>query len=77
MSENINFSHYSVLLKESVDAIEPERGGVFADLTLGGGGHSLEILKRMPDSSRLIAVDQDKDAIAASKLSRQSYLCQR
>ncbi len=74
MSENINFSHYSVLLKESVDAIEPERGGVFADLTLGGGGHSLEILKRMGENSRLIAVDQDKDAIAASKVRLHDYL---
>lgn len=74
MGENINFSHYSVLLKESVDAIAPERGGVFADLTLGGGGHSLEILKRMKDGSRLVAVDQDKDAIAASKLRLHDYL---
>lgn len=74
MAENINFSHYSVLLKESVDAIEPERGGIFADLTLGGGGHSLEILKRMGEGSRLIAVDQDKDAIAASKVRLCDYL---
>ncbi len=74
MAENINFSHYSVLLKESVDAIEPERGGIFADLTLGGGGHSLEILKRMGEGSRLIAVDQDKDAIAASKIRLRDYL---
>ncbi len=74
MGENISFSHYSVLLKESVDAIAPERGGVFADLTLGGGGHSLEILKRMKDGSRLVAVDQDKDAIAASKLRLHDYL---
>ena len=74
MGESINFSHYSVLLKESVDAIAPERGGVFADLTLGGGGHSLEILKRMKDGSRLVAVDQDKDAIAASKLRLHDYL---
>ena len=74
MSESINFSHYSVLLKESVDAIDPEHGGVFADLTLGGGGHSLEILKRMADGSRLIAVDQDKDAIAASKVRLHDYL---
>lgn len=74
MAENINFSHYSVLLKESVDAINPEHGGVFADLTLGGGGHSLEILKRMSEGSRLIAVDQDKDAIAASRIRLKDYL---
>ncbi len=73
MADNINFSHYSVLLKESVDALCPENGGVFADLTLGGGGHSLEILKRMPESGRLIAFDQDKDAIAASKIRLRDY----
>ena len=74
MSQSINFSHYSVLLKESVDALCPENGGVFADLTLGGGGHSLEILKRMPKSSRLIAFDQDKDAIRASKIRLADYI---
>lgn len=73
MSENINFSHYSVLLKESVDALNAENGGIFADLTLGGGGHSLEILKRMPHG-RLIAFDQDKDAIEASKIRLRDYI---
>lgn len=74
MAEEINFSHYSVLLHESVDALEPERGGIYADLTLGGGGHSLEILKRMPKGGRLIAFDRDKDAIAASKLRLHDYI---
>lgn len=69
-----SFSHYSVLLKESVDAIAPESGGIFADLTLGGGGHSLEILKRMPEDGRLIAFDRDKDAIEASKLRLSDYI---
>lgn len=74
MSEHINFSHYSVLLKESVDALAPEKGGIYADLTLGGGGHSLEILKRMPQDSRLIAFDQDIDAITASKIRLHDYI---
>lgn len=74
MSENINFSHYSVLLEESVNALAPEKGGIYADLTLGGGGHSLEILKRMPKDGRLIAFDQDKDAIAASKKRLCDYI---
>lgn len=76
MSENINFSHYSVLLKESVDALCPENGGIYADLTLGGGGHSLEILKRMPKEGRLVAFDQDTDAIKASKIRLKDYLDQ-
>ncbi|MBQ7820697.1 MAG: 16S rRNA (cytosine(1402)-N(4))-methyltransferase RsmH [Clostridia bacterium] len=70
----MNFSHYSVLLGESVDALSPEKGGTYADLTLGGGGHSLEILKRMNKNGRLIAFDQDKDAIAASKLRLCDYI---
>ncbi len=74
MSENISFSHYSVLLKESVDALCPENGGVFADLTLGGGGHALEILKRLPKGGRLVAFDQDIDAITASKIRLHGYL---
>ena len=74
MSESINFSHYSVLLKESVDALSPEKGGIYADLTLGGGGHSLELLKRMNENGRLIAFDQDKDAIIASKQRLCDYI---
>ena len=74
MAEGINFSHYSVLLSESVDALNPEKGGIYADLTLGGGGHSLEILKRLPESGRLVAFDQDKDAISASKVRLKDYI---
>ena len=74
MAESINFSHYSVLLSESVDSLSPEKGGIYADLTLGGGGHSLEILKRLPETGRLVAFDQDKDAIAASRTRLKDYL---
>ena len=74
MAEGISFSHYSVLLNESVDALSPEKGGIYADLTLGGGGHSLEILKRMGKDGKLIAFDQDADAIAASKIRLKDYI---
>lgn len=55
-----------MLLKESVDAldIEHKRDGVFADATFGGGGHSREILSRLGAKGRLIAFDQDQDALA-------------
>ena len=53
----------SVLLRESVDALLPERGGVFVDCTAGGGGHSEEILKRLPPHSKLISLDRDDRAI--------------
>lgn len=67
------FSHYSVLLHEAVDGLSINPNGIYVDCTLGGGGHSLEILKRL-DKGRLIAVDQDTDAIAASKVRLFDYL---
>ena len=54
--------HQSVLLKESVDALEVSNGGVFVDVTFGGGGHSREILRRAEGCS-LYSFDQDEDAI--------------
>lgn len=61
----MEFSHIPVLLHEVIDALEPERGGIFVDCTAGGGGHSFEIAKRLPEGSRLISLDRDDDAIAA------------
>ena len=61
----MEFSHVPVLLDEVLAALEPERGGTYVDCTAGGGGHSSEIAKRLPDGSRLICLDQDDDAIAA------------
>lgn len=55
--------HSPVLLNEAVDglAIRPE--GVYVDVTFGGGGHSREILRRLGEKGRLLAFDQDKDAL--------------
>lgn len=61
----MEFSHVSVMAKEVMDALTPERGGVFVDCTAGGGGHSLEIARRLPEGSRLICLDRDDEAIAA------------
>ncbi|MBQ3706867.1 MAG: 16S rRNA (cytosine(1402)-N(4))-methyltransferase RsmH [Clostridia bacterium] len=63
----MEFSHVSVMAKEVMDALSPERGGVYVDCTAGGGGHSIEIAKRLPASSRLVSFDQDDEAIAACK----------
>lgn len=60
------FSHYSVLLEESVDGLDIKPDGIYVDGTAGGGGHSYEIAKRLK-GGRLIAIDQDEDAIAAVK----------
>ncbi len=62
----MEFRHASVLLRETVDALAPERGGVFADCTAGGGGHSYEIARRLPEDGRLISIDRDPDAVAAA-----------
>lgn len=60
----MEFKHYSVLLKESVDALNIKSDGVYVDGTMGGGGHSYEILKR--GAGHLICIDRDKDAVAAA-----------
>lgn len=61
----MEFSHISVLLKETVDGAFSDPKGVYADLTTGGGGHSLELAKRL-DGGRLICFDQDPQALAAA-----------
>ena len=60
------FSHYSVLLAECIDALDIKPNGIYVDGTAGGGGHSYEIAKRLGEGGRLIAIDQDEDAIAAA-----------
>lgn len=59
--------HVSVLLKESVDALNVKDGGVYFDGTLGGGGHSYEILKRSAPNGQVIATDLDDYAIERAK----------
>ena len=63
----MEFSHIPVLLDEVLAVLEPERGGVFVDCTAGGGGHSFEIARRLPEGSRLVCLDQDDEAIAACR----------
>ncbi len=65
MGEKINFSHRSVLLDECIEALDIKPDGIYVDGTAGGGGHSLEIVKRL-NGGRLIAIDRDDAAIAAA-----------
>lgn len=70
MSANTNaadFSHYSVLLNETVSALCVKPDGIYVDLTLGGGGHSEKIAEKLKDG-RLICIDADTTAIEASKI---------
>ena len=68
------FSHVSVLLFECIEALNIRDGYTYVDCTTGGGGHSLEIAKRLGPNSRLICFDRDKDAICAAKERLKDYL---
>lgn len=59
----MEYRHYSVLLRESIDALNIRPDGIYVDGTLGGGGHSQEIARRL-DTGRLIAIDRDSRALA-------------
>ena len=54
--------HVPVLLNESVEGMNLQPGGIYEDVTFGGGGHSKEILRRMDEDSHLYSFDQDEDA---------------
>ncbi len=69
----MEFSHISVMAKEVIEALDVTRGGVYVDCTAGGGGHSLEIAKRLPANSRLISLDRDDNAIAACTKRLENY----
>ena len=56
--------HDPVLLEESVDGLNIKPDGVYVDVTFGGGGHSSAILKKLNSNGRLVAFDQDKDALS-------------
>jgi len=61
------YVHCPVLLKESIDLLNIKENGIYVDGTLGGGGHSREILNRLNGTGKLIAFDQDETAILNSK----------
>ncbi len=70
----MEFKHYSVMLDETIENLNIKPDGIYVDGTAGGGGHSLEIAKRLGDGGRLICIDQDLDAIAACKKRLNDYL---
>ncbi len=71
---SIPFSHKSVLLDECIESLNIRSGLTYVDCTTGGGGHSLEIAKRLPEGSRLICLDTDTDALASAKERLAPYL---
>ena len=68
-----DFKHYTVMLNEAVDALECQDGKIYVDCTLGGGGHSELILKRISPNGKLIAFDIDDEAIAHAKERLKEY----
>lgn len=68
----MEFTHKSVLLRESIEALHIDPDGVYCDATAGGGGHSFEVARHL-QNGRLIAVDRDPDAIAAARERLKDY----
>ena len=69
----LEFHHVSVLLQECIDGLCIKPDGIYVDGTTGGGGHSLEIAKRLT-TGRLICIDQDLNAHAAAKERLKDHL---
>lgn len=67
------FEHKSVLLYETIDSLNVKPDGIYVDGTLGGGGHALEVCKRLGTYGRLIGIDQDGDAIKAATERLKAY----
>ncbi|MBQ5488147.1 MAG: 16S rRNA (cytosine(1402)-N(4))-methyltransferase RsmH [Clostridia bacterium] len=65
--------HVPIMLGEVLELLSPERGGVFVDGTLGGGGHSSGILSRLGSGGKLFGIDRDDEAIAAASARLSSF----
>lgn len=69
----MDFKHTSVLLSETITALDIKPGGVYLDGTLGGGGHAFEVCRRLNENGRFFGIDQDDDAIAAAEKRLQEF----
>lgn len=70
---SLEFKHEPVLLKECIQALSIKPEGIYVDGTLGGAGHSSEILKRLSTKGKLIGIDKDKTALKAAKERLKNY----
>ena len=61
----MEFKHEPVMLKECIEALNIKSDGIYVDGTLGGAGHSLEIVKMLSSKGELIGIDRDKEALKA------------
>ena len=69
----MTFNHTSVLLNEVIESLNIKADGYYVDGTLGGGGHALEVVKRL-ESGKLIGIDRDSDAIKAATQRLNDYI---
>ena len=69
----MNFVHKSVLLDECIEGLNIKSNGIYVDGTLGGAGHSSEIIKKLSDQGKLIGIDRDDEALKAAKERLKEY----
>ena len=73
----MEFKHETVMLDEVIQGLNIKCDGIYVDGTLGGGGHSEEICKKLDKSGLLIGIDRDKDALVASDKRLDKYSCRK
>ena len=69
----MEFKHKPVLLEECIEALNIKPDGIYVDGTLGGAGHSKEILKKLSNRGMLIGIDRDEEALNAAKKRLDKY----
>lgn len=69
----MEFKHISVLLNECIEGLNIKENGIYVDCTLGGAGHSSEILKHLSKEGRLVGIDQDEEALRAASEKLKEY----
>lgn len=73
----MEFKHTSVLFEECMEGLDIRPDGIYVDGTLGGGGHSEGICKRLGEKGMLIGIDRDRDALNAAEKMLEAYPCQK
>ena len=69
----MKFEHKPVLLQECIEGLQIKSNGIYVDGTMGGAGHSIEIVKRLSSEGKLIGIDRDEEALNASKARLSEY----
>lgn len=69
----MEFKHKPVMLKDVIENLNIKKDGIYVDGTLGGAGHSKEIVKKLSDKGMLIGIDRDEEALKAAKESLKEY----